>query len=194
MNTNDESWKDISGFEGLYQVSDKGRVKSLNYNHTAKEGLLRPGLIGSGYYAVVLSNNGARRTIRVHRLVANAFLPNPNYLPQINHKDENPLNNEASNLEWCDQLYNNNYGSHNLKVSKGELNHPKKSKKVGQFTKDGSFIATYPSLMEASRKTGIRVGQISNCCHNRYGCKTAGGYKWDFILGQPNENTLPTLF
>lgn len=97
-----EEWKDIIGFEGFYQVSNFGKVRNCV---TGK--ILKPGLQGKGYYSVTLKRKG----YKVHRLVAIAFIPNPNNLPIVNHKDENKLNNNADNLEWCDNRYNCNYGT-----------------------------------------------------------------------------------
>lgn len=101
-----EIWKNIMGFNG-YQVSNIGRVRSLK---TYK--ILKQTINNKGYKILGLSKRGKMSTFLVHRLVADAFIPNPNKLPCINHKDENPLNNCVSNLEWCDQKYNINYGSH----------------------------------------------------------------------------------
>lgn len=104
-----EEWKDIEGYEGLYQVSE-GEVKSLNYNKTKKERVLKKSIVG-GYYTVNLHKDGVMKTYYVHKLVAEAFIPNPDNLPCINHKDENKLNNSVSNLEWCTVKYNTNYGT-----------------------------------------------------------------------------------
>ena len=120
----EEIWKDIEGYEGLYQVSNMGRVKSVERMkwsgkcyYKAPERILKPRKNGGGYLVVMLSKNGKVKTCRVHRLVATAFIPNPNNLPQINHIDENKGNNHMENLEWCDSKYNNNYGTHNKRVS-----------------------------------------------------------------------------
>lgn len=110
MNEN-EIWKDIDGYEGLYQVSNLGRVKSLNYNHTNQEKILRQIKTKGGYVIINLCKNGKSKNFLVHRLVANAFLENLNNLPQVNHIDENKENNVVSNLEFCDAKYNNNYGT-----------------------------------------------------------------------------------
>ena len=105
-----EEWKDIKGYEGLYQISNKGRVKSL-YN---KSKILRPGK-RKGYFFVWLYKNKKRKQYSIHRLVAEHFLLNPDNLPVVNHKDENKLNNNVENLEWCTVEYNNNYGTANDK-------------------------------------------------------------------------------
>lgn len=117
----DKEWRDIKGYEGVYQVSDKGHVRAAN--RLDANGLRREGrmieliLSNSGYYVVTLTKNGKGKQFRVHRLVAEAFIPNPNKLSMINHKDENRTNNCVENLEWCDVTYNNNYGSRLNKVA-----------------------------------------------------------------------------
>ena len=173
-----EHWKDIIGYEGLYQVSDLGRVKSLNYLHTGKERVLRAGKDKDGYLLVTLCNSGKKNYYSVHRLVAEAFIPNPDNLPQVNHRDENPLNNAVSNLEWCSVGYNINFGTRNERVAKALTNHPMKSKPVYQYTKDGSLVHLYPSAMETARQTGYAQGNISACCRGEY--KQAYGYIWSY--------------
>lgn len=127
-----EVWKDIKGFEGLYQVSNLGNIKHLPYSQPyigrwgnlvirkKKELMLKPAPMkrSNGYLGVTLYKNGKRCTRSVHRLVAEAFVPNPNNLPQVNHKDENKLNNESVNLEWCTSQYNINYGTANHRRSR----------------------------------------------------------------------------
>ena len=103
-----EEWRDIQGYEGLYMVSNLGRVKSLNYHRTGKERIMKPSDNGHGYLFVVLCKDGKDKNCRINRLVAQAFLPNPDNLPEVNHKDENKYNNCVENLEWCDRSYNVN--------------------------------------------------------------------------------------
>ena len=145
----EEIWKDIEGYEGLYQVSNLGRVRSLdryvNNNHETKS--LKKGRIlvnsilkSTGYLRVSLSREGKFVSKQVHRLVAEAFVSNPNNYPIINHKDENPLNPCADNLEWCTSEYNNNYGTRLDKISKAMTNNPKISKKVYQYDLYGNFL------------------------------------------------------
>lgn len=112
MNKNKEIFKDVKDFEGFYKVSNKGKVYSVKRNE-----LLTPAIGNNRYYKVVLCKNGIKINKSVHRLVAEAFLPNPNSLPVINHKDENRLNNNVENLEWCTYEYNTNYGTHRKKLS-----------------------------------------------------------------------------
>lgn len=177
----EEVWKEIENYEGLYQVSNMGRVKSLNYGHTGEERILKQGRCGK-YLKVELSKNRRLKAITVHRLVATAFIPNPDNLPCINHKDENPFNNAANNLEWCTYKYNNNYGTRTQRASeakRGKYN-TKVSKPVLQFTKQGEFIKEHPSTMEAQRQTRVLNGNISLCCSGRR--KSAGGFIWKYKI------------
>lgn len=119
-----ETWKDIKGYEGLYQVSTMGRVKSLKRtrktngkNAVVRERILTPYTNPYGYVNYYLRREGEKKGYRINRLVAQTFIPNPNNLPYVNHKDENKLNNCVDNLEWCTALYNNNYGTRNKRIS-----------------------------------------------------------------------------
>lgn len=165
-----EIWHDIIGFEGLYQVSNLGRVKSLYFG---KERLLSAGKDKLGYLHVVLCKDG-KNICYIHRLVAEAFIPNPNGYTEVNHKDEIKSNNVATNLEWCNRKYNINHGTRNDRVSKAL------SKPVYQYTMDGSLVGSYPSICEATRKTGYNGGNISLCCNGRI--HHAYGYLWSYNL------------
>ena len=120
-----EEWRSIEGYEGLYEVSNTGRVRSLdrydNRNYFRKGKVLSPGKDTVGYLFVILTCNGKRKAINVHRLVAKAFIENPDNLPQVNHKDEDKTNNNVDNLEWCTAKYNNKYGSRKDKVRESKL-------------------------------------------------------------------------
>ena len=120
-----EIWKDIEGYEGLYQVSNLGRVRSLNYNHTGNPKLLKLSLVRSGYNQCQLWNGGCAKMVLVHRLVAEAFIPNPDDLPQVNHKNEIKADNRVVNLEWCTSKYNMNYGTG---VERNKISQPRKQK------------------------------------------------------------------
>ena len=112
-----EEWKDIKGYEGIYQISNKGRVKTLGNNRRKEK--IREGIEDNrGYKRISLCKNGKEKKYSIHRLVAQAFLPNPDNLPVVNHKDENKLNNNVENLEWCTQEYNVNYSSSNGRPGK----------------------------------------------------------------------------
>ena len=173
-----ETWKAIDGYEGLYQVSNLGRVKSLNYNHTGTERILMSRKNRGGYLYVNLHKDGHRKTITVHRLVATAFISNPHNLETINHKDEVKTNNTVGNLEWMSLKDNNNYGTRNKRLSETQINDPNKSKAVQMLDRQGNLLATFPSTHEAERATGIYHGHISKCCLGKY--KSAGGYIWRY--------------
>ena len=113
-----EIYKDIKDLEGKYQVSNFGQILSLNYRKTGKAELLKPGKTKDGYPIVILYKDGKKKTFTIHRLVAETFLPNPNNLLEVNHKDEDKTNNSVDNLEWCTREYNINYGTHNERMSK----------------------------------------------------------------------------
>ena len=178
-----EIWKDIEGYEGLYQVSNEGRVKSLNYRHTGEEQMLKPANNGWGYLQVNLWKNSKHKMYRVHRLVANAFLPNPDKLPQVNHKDECKTNNCVENLEYCTAKYNVNYGTYKARISETMTN-GKLSIPVDMFSNQGVFIRQFPSVSEAMRwlqtnaSPKASVSHITQCCKNQR--NTAYGFKWQY--------------
>ena len=170
---NVENWRDIEGYEGLYQVSDCGRVKSLQRKITYKDGrekvlqekILHNFLSDLGYYHVMLSKNGTPKRYKVHRLVAKAFIPNPNELPIINHRDECKTNNVVENLEWCDQNYNIHYGTMIDRGKEKQLNRSDLSKEVEQYTLDGKLVGTFKSASEVERKyPQFKTASISRCC------------------------------
>ena len=182
-----EEWKDIKGYEGLYQISNLGRVKSLartyshhnRYTHVIKhiqEKILKPQLRGQ-YLKVTLLKHNHRKQVSVHKLVAETFIPNPDKLPMVNHKDEDKLNNNINNLEWCNSTYNSNYGTRNTKISKLLTNNKKRSKQVLCVETD----TIYPSTREAERQTGIRNDHIVQVCNHTKHYKTAGGFHWKYV-------------
>ena len=165
-----ETWKTIAGYEGLYQVSNLGRVKSLKHE---KERILKPQKNTHGYLHVNLCKDGQKKVSLVHRLVSEAFIPNPQGFETVNHKDEVKTNNTVGNLEWMSLKDNLNYGTHNKRMAEAL------SKKVQMFDKKtGELLATFPSLMEAVRVTGIHKSNISECCNGKL--KSAGGYIWRY--------------
>ena len=158
-----EIWIDINGYEGLYQVSDKGNVKSLISGKLLKQ-IYNKG----GYMRVCLYKNHKGILKSVHRLVADAFIPNEEMLPCVNHKDENPSNNSVENLEWCTYRYNNIYGNRIEKAKEKLINNPFKSKKVLQFYLNGVLKSEYPSISEAVRDNPeCNTGDIVRCCKGR---------------------------
>lgn len=184
-----EIWKDIKGYEGLYQISNLGRVKSLRkwirgYNgYKNEERILKPYIHhGPDYYVVTLCKNKNKKMHLLHRLIAKAFIPNPNNYPQINHIDGNKQNNNITNLEWCTQSQNT---KHAFKMGLEKPNRYmlyKKDrisplcKKVIQYDKNGNIITKFKSCAEATRIT--KINHISDCCRGKV--KTAGGFIWKY--------------
>lgn len=193
-----EIWKPVVGYEGLYEVSNIGRVKSLARICAHKHGqcwrkerlmkLMPYGKVvlrhSNKYLHAKLTKNGISKLIPVHRIVAMAFLPNPDNLPQVNHKDENPGNNKVENLEWCDAKYNCNYGS--LPDYRRDYC---TSRAVRQFSLDGVYLAEYSSITKASIALGIRGSVISEVCKGTKG--SAGGFLW--IYSRPKAKELQSI-
>lgn len=161
-----EEWKDIRGYEGLYQVSSEGRVKSVKrnifrvYNDN-----------GYGYFMVLLSKDGEKKPFYVHRLVAEAFIPNPENLPQVNHRNEQKHQNNVENLEWCSSKYNMNYGTAR------ERQVEKQRKKVYQYTKEGELVREFDGVNQCA-EFGFEPSSVSCCCNGKR--KTHKGYKWSY--------------
>ena len=189
-----EVWKDIEGYEGLYQVSNLGSIKRLERYDTYKSGIvhhyeeliLSPRINKFGYYYLDLSKDRKSHTFRVHCIVAKAFIPNPNNLPCINHKDENKLNNyihinedgsvdfEKSNLEWCSKAYNNTYNGIRSRAGK---NIGKPLIAFDGVHKLGTYFSSETEAAKYLKKTTL--GQISQCASGR--AKSAYGYRWEFV-------------
>lgn len=183
---NEEVFKPIEGFED-YEISNHGNVKSL------KSGvIMKSRLTANGYLILNLSKNGNHYRFLVHRLVAIAFIPNPNNLPCVNHKDENKLNNHVDNLEWCDYKYNINYGtaierrsekrrgkklSEETKEKLSSLfrNRLDMSKQVVAINEEGEIVMEFASTQESGRN-GFDPSSVSKCCNGKL--KTHGGYHW----------------
>ena len=166
-----ETYKDIKNYEGKYQVSNLGQIMSLNYRNTGKHKLMSPVEDKDGYFRVCLYKDEKRKSFHIHRLVAEHFLPNPDNLPQVNHRDENKQNNSVDNLEWCSNEYNVNYGKRNQKCAKAL------SKTVLQFSKSGEFIREWESINEC-RRNGFNQGNICKCCNGKL--KSSFGYIWRY--------------
>ena len=150
-----------------YQVSNFGNIKNIKKNV-----LMSTYLKKNGYTVVKLSKEGKAFECKVHRLVATAFIDNPNNLPFVNHKDEIKSNNYFDNLEWCDSIYNNNYGTRSKRQSE------KMKVSVKQYSLNNVFIQEYPSVKEAGENTNNNPDNISNCLSGR--TKTSGGYIWQY--------------
>ena len=177
---NKEIWKDIKGYEGLYQVSNLGRVRSYQRNKQGR--LVNQYYDKRGYKVVTISKQSKLKLCKVHRLVAQAFIPNPEGKPQVNHIDENKGNNCVDNLEWCDNKYNARYGTKakrayetsQLRGNNGLI--PQKA--VIQCNLNGDVIKEYCSVMDAARQLKIDQSSIIKCCRQHR--KTAGGYIWKY--------------
>ena len=196
---NKEIWKPIEGY-AEYLISNLGRVKSIERTHTTNnrwgkidrvvgERILKTSKTSGGYLKVSLRKNGISNTFLVHRLVAEAFIPNPDNLPCINHKDENPSNPIYTNLEWCTYKYNSNYGTSKKRISekhKGKKLSPEHIRKMAdsksisiiQYDKNMNVIAIWTSGKEAEKLTGIDASNISQVCKGKR--KTAGGFVWKY--------------
>ena len=179
-----EEWKRIEEFDGIYAVSNLGRVKSIN--HLVKTGnnglrlvigrILKQEKTCNGYMFIKTSKKYGNKHLAVHRLVAKAFIPNPDNLPNINHKDEIKHNNIVTNLEWCDHSYNALYGTCQNRLK------PYKQKAVNMINiKTKETIKTFESMKTAGLEMGISKEQISAVCRGKR--KTAGGYKWEYANG-----------
>lgn len=178
-----KTWKDIPGYEGLYRISTSGEIYSYpRKGNFGRDHFLKFRVDKGGYLRVLLSKDSKPKEMLVHRLVAKTFLPNPYNLPEVNHKDENTKNNNASNLEWCTSKYNSNYGTRNERMAKSLTNGPC-SKQVAQYTLDGKFIRLWPSTMECSRN-GYDFRNVSACCRGER--LKAYGYRW-FYLGKEGD-------
>lgn len=163
-----EIWKDINRYEGLYKISNFGKVMSLTRNK-----LLTINKTGE-YDYVFLSKNGQFKIKKIHRLVAEAFIPNPNNLECVNHRDENKRNNRVDNLEWCTKKYNCNYGKRNEKMSKSKSKY-----KIVQKDKNNNIIKIWNSIWDLEHNTSYNKWVIRQCCKNK--CKTVYGYKWEYM-------------
>lgn len=185
----EEIWKPVKGYEGLYEVSSHGNVRSLSKCYKCSKGgihripgrMLKLNKNSRGYFIVRLYNNTHGKTYRVNRLVAIAFLPNPNGYKVVNHKDENKTNNTVENLEWCDHKYNVNFGTGVQRMKENHINHQSLSKRVAQFSLDGILIKVYPSAHEAERALNKKFAQVDICLCCRGGRNSAYGYKWQYI-------------
>lgn len=200
-----EIWKDIPNYEGLYQASNFGRIKSLERIVIRKDGkpyfqkehIMKEYLRKNGYLYVALSKNGISKCKNIHRIIGETFLNWHNYKftqkeinikyheqqLEINHKNSNKLDNNVDNLEWCSRSYNLQ------EAFRLNLNHPPakgkfgkynfKSKKVLQKSKNGNIIKIWDSISEAQNQ--LKISNISKCCKNRGYCKTAGGFRWEYV-------------
>ena len=188
-----EEWKDVGiikgvDYTGMYQVSNYGEVKSLNYNHTGKEKILTPISNSRGYLSVGLSKNGKCTLERINRIVGLTFIPIPEqlkHLPldklEVDHIDGNRTNNRLDNLRWADRSGNERNPITIKRISQSLVNNPKLSQPVVQIDKKtNEVIKEWSSMAEAERQLGIKQSNISACCRGVNRHKSAGGYKWQY--------------
>lgn len=173
MKTN-EVFLSVPGYEGLYEISNLGNVKSLRSGKLMKQSNNR-----DGYKYVSLTKEGKSTCFGVHRLAALTFIPNPLNLPEVNHKDESHDNNCVDNLEWCSKKYNRNYGTYNERMSKTLKEVAPRKRSVIAYHKDGSYFKTYDSIGEAGEELGLSGNAISQALRGKQ--KTAGGYIWKYF-------------
>lgn len=175
-------WLPVCGYEGLYEVSDCGEVKSLNYNHTGKEKILTPKRHSSGYNTVVLCKNSEKRNKSIHILVAQAFIRNPKNKSQVNHIDGNKQNNHAENLEWVTPSENIRHSFERLgkqSPNKGRFGKSHYAAvSVCQYALDGIFLRKWDCISDAAREVGCNPCQILNNIKGR--SKTCHGYMWRY--------------
>ena len=183
----EEIWKDIKGYEGLYQVSNLGRIKSLANNKNKKEKIRKTRIDRNGYEVLCLCKDCKTKTFLVHQLVGKAFVKNPHNYKEINHKDENKLNNYVENLEWCDRKYNINFGERNKKCSIKLKESDFKKKKVFQYDIFGNLLKTWNSVMEMANYFKIKSSTISNICTRR---KFFGGKYYLSYVKENKENII----
>ena len=184
----EEIWKSIIieqngviyDFTGLYMVSNLGRVKSLNYNHGGNEKVLKPVYGHHSYVTVCLTKNGKHTNFKVHRLVATAFIPNPDNLPVVNHKDENPANNNVDNLEWCTIKYNTQYSAYKISEAKTGISRSEETKqKLRDAVPHGknhckaraiiclNTLEVFDTCRDATKWCGLKSGSsIRRCCRD----------------------------
>lgn len=173
-----EEWRPVVGFEGRYEVSSEGRVRSLNYRmRKGAVRILRPARNKDGYLNVHLYAQDGGKTYKVHRLVAQAFIPNPDSLPEVNHKNEEKSDNRVENLEWCSRDDNMHYGTISKRIVE------RQSKPVlARDPLSGRVVARFPSA-EETKKHGFIPSEVSRCCRGARGRARHKGLEWEYAVG-----------
>lgn len=184
-----EEWRDIPGYEDSHEVSNFGRVRTKERivltrgrKYSFHPRILKVRVNPHGYVVVFLSSTKyckSQANKRLHQIVLSAFIPKPQWANQINHKDENKLNNCLDNLEWCDGHYNMNYGTRIERYRAKVMNDPKRSKKVAQIDNEGCVMKIYPSLRQVKREKKFMPVHIRECCNGKL--KSAYGYQWKWV-------------
>ena len=185
-----EQWKPVAGFENRYEVSDQGNVRSLNWRNLGIVKNLYLKKHNKGYIKVELARNGKKKTFCVHRLVAEAFIPNEHGYDCINHIDEDKRNNNASNLAWCDRKYNARYSArrhperfenrvYKLGITRNGVN---KNKRIVQMSMDGTVLMVWKDSRDIFLKTGMSDWSISECCRGNR--SKAYGFKWQYAVDE----------
>lgn len=199
----EEIWKTISGYEGFYEVSNYGSVKRLEHKdkvgHTYKERILKPYKNNLGYCHVHLSKQGKAKWFLVHRLVAEAFLEKPSDCNIVNHLDNNPSNNNASNLEWTTYKGNMQWAAKQgrMKGCPANLDKAREAHKIPVVAIKDGYRIEFESGVEAGKILGVRSGHIAKACRKEYGYKTVGGYEWEYAdktlqaKQKPNKVRMP---
>ena len=183
-----EEWRDVVGYEGLYQVSNQGRVKSLERKiphwrggeRTVKERILKPSDDCRGYLRVDLRDGSKRKHFKVHRLVCQAFHDNPENKLDVNHINENKTDNRACNLEWSTRKENCNHGTRNVRMAIA------KSRPIAQYTLNGKLLKVWSSAKEVGSQTGFSRGNICKAANGNY--KTAYGFRWEYVEREERNN------
>ncbi len=171
----EEIWKNIEGYGGTFQVSNLGRVKTFNYMNSGTERVLKPKKHNKGYLQIQLIKGRKNKTFTIHRLVAEAFIPNPDKLPYVNHKDENKQNNNVNNLEWCSSSYNALYS---MNLHPDRKRKPTYYQKINQLDLNGNVVRTWENARSIFIQTGMSDWSIAECCRGKR--HTAYGYKWQY--------------
>lgn len=164
----EEIWKEVPGFEGLYQVSNYGQIRSTPRRGTAG-GIMKGHIDKKGYINITLRKDGTQYTQKLHRLIAITFIPNPNNYPEVNHKDENKQNNRVDNLEWCTTSYNHEYGTRTVRAST----------RCGKPIRCVETGIEYQGAKWASKEMGIDSSGITKALKNPN--RTCGGYHWQYV-------------